>query len=327
MKKIYILLCLFLSLLTGCSKKTKNDVIKEIDSKISYSYSLEGNLSVLSNENIFNYKVYVDVLKNKKYKVSLTNISNNHTQVILKNYDGVYVVTPELNKCFKFQSNWPNNSSQIFLIDSILHDLCSEKSKFTTLKDGFSISSPVNYSNNRLMKKQKVYIDKNFNIKNIKVVDKNNSIQMEFNIKKVKYSPKLPDKIFQLDFIMHNYRDCLTKPTTKLDESIYPLFLPNGIRLTSNEKLKKHDGERIIMSFDGDKSFLLVEETANVFDEFTIIPSYGEPYFLSDTLGVMTDNSLSWISNGIEYYMISDEINTSELAEIARSISVIPTMK
>ena len=93
------------------------------------------------------------------------------------------------------------------------------------------------------------------------------------------------------------------------------------------EKIKKDDGERVIMTFDGEKPFLLVEENATTMEEFTIIPTYGEPYRLMDTLGVMTDNSLSWESNGIEYYLVSDVLNQEELVEIAQSIYSLPTMK
>ena len=46
-----------------------------------------------------------------------------------------------------------------------------------------------------------------------------------------------------------------------------------------------------------------------------------------DTLGVMTDNSLSWTSNGIEYYIVSDVLNQNELVEVAQSINVVQTMK
>ena len=81
------------------------------------------------------------------------------------------------------------------------------------------------------------------------------------------------------------------------------------------------------MTFDGDKPFLLVEETSNVMDEFTVIPTSGEPYMLMDTLGVMTSNSLSWSTGGVDYYLVSDVLNTDELVEIAQSISAMPTMK
>ena len=58
-----------------------------------------------------------------KFKVSLINNSTNHEQVILRNDDGVFVLTPSLNKSFKFQSDWPYNNSQIYLLGSIIDDL------------------------------------------------------------------------------------------------------------------------------------------------------------------------------------------------------------
>ena len=46
-----------------------------------------------------------------------------------------------------------------------------------------------------------------------------------------------------------------------------------------------------------------------------------------DALGAMTDNSISWTSNGIDYYIVSDVMNQDELVEVAKSINVLPTMK
>ena len=81
------------------------------------------------------------------------------------------------------------------------------------------------------------------------------------------------------------------------------------------------------MTFDGEKPFLLVEETANIEEEMTIVPTYGEPYMLIDTVGAMTENSLTWTSGGIEYYIVSDVMNQDELIEVAGSIGTLPTMK
>ena len=43
--------------------------------------------------------------------------------VILKNEEGVFVLTPSLNKSFKFQSDWPYNNSQSYLLQNILNDI------------------------------------------------------------------------------------------------------------------------------------------------------------------------------------------------------------
>ena len=199
--------------------------------------------------------------------------------------------------------------------------------KFKETDDGYEFITTVNYPNNKNLINQKISIDKKLNIEEVKIYDSNDSIRMELNIEDIDYSPTYKDNYFELDSIMKTFEEVDELQSSNLDDSIYPLFLPIGTKLTSSEKIKKDDGERIIMTFDGDKPFLLVEETANIMDEFTIIPTNGEPYMLMDTLGVMTDNSLSWTSNGIEYYIVSDVMGKDELIEIAQSISVLPTLK
>ena len=57
------------------------------------------------------------------------------------------------------------------------------------------------------------------------------------------------------------------------------------------------------------------------------MPTLGEPTILLDTIGSLSENSASWISNGIEYYIASDVLSEDELSNIAKSISTIPVMK
>ena len=165
---------------------------------------------------------------------------------------------------------------------------------------------------------------KKLNIKNVKVYDGNDAIKMELNVNNIDYSPTFKDDYFELDTIMRTFSDSEAVESSNLDDSIYPLFVPLNTSLTNSERIETDTGERIIMTFSGDKPFLLVEETASVMEEFTVIPTYGEPYMFMDTLGVMTDTSLSWTSNGIEYYLISEVMSKDELIEVAQSIYELP---
>ncbi len=242
----------------------------------------------------------------------------------------VIVLTPSLNKSFKFQSDWPYSNSQIYLLGALLNDIKnSNDCNFKKNDNGYIFSTSVNYPNNRKLVSQTIELDKKLNIKMVKVFDENNIAYMTMKFNDIDYSPTFKDNYFDLDTIMSTYSDDIdtTSEVMALDESIYPLVIPTGTKLVSEEKIKKDIGERVIMTFDGDKPFLLVEETANVEEEFTIIPTYGEPYQLMDTLGVMTNNSLSWVSGGVEYYLVSDVLEQDELVEIAQSINVLPTMK
>ncbi len=242
----------------------------------------------------------------------------------------VYVLTPALNKSFKFQSDWPYSNSQIYLLKSLVNDIKNTKDrKFKETDKGYIFTTDVNYPNNSKLVKQTIEFDNKHNFKRVKVYDSNNVIYMTMTFNNIDYSPTFKKNYFDLNTIMGAYsidKENVEK-TVALDDTIYPLVLPTGTKLVSEEKVQKDVGERIIMTFDGDKPFLLVEESAVCEDEFTIIPTYGEPYQLMDTLGVMTNNSLTWTSNGIEYYIVSDVLNQDELIEVAQSISYLPTMK
>ena len=167
------------------------------------------------------------------------------------------------------------------------------------------------------------------------VVDENDTSQMKMLFQTINLSPDISNDIFDLNKIMGNSeknsqpeKDPNNSQTTStLDDIIYPLYIPTGTVLTNSEKINKTDGERIIMTFEGEKPFLLVEETTSIEEELAIVPTYGEPYLLTDTVGALTDNSITWSSNGIDYYLVSNVMSQQELIDIARSVSAIPVMK
>ena len=125
MKKLTLIAVGLMFLLTGCGKKTPEDLISKFEKTVnnSKSYTLKGNMEILSNEQTFTYSLEANFLKDNYYKVTLVNQTNNHEQIILRNNDGVYVITPSLNKSFKFQSEWPHSSSQSYILASIIKDI------------------------------------------------------------------------------------------------------------------------------------------------------------------------------------------------------------
>ena len=389
MKKIFVFMMLIgLMFLTGCGKDNAESVFKDLTKKISNlnGYTISGVLEVKNNNNSYTYDVSVSYMSKDKYKVELVNKANNHEQVILRNDDGVFVLTPSLNKSFKFQSDWPYNNSQVYILNSIIDDLNKDNKTTKEEVDGkYVFTSKVNYPNNNKLTSQKVTVTKDLFIEKVEVLNDEGNAEMIFTINNTDYNPTFNETYFEVNSIINtnnkddnnksenkedkkeettteNKQTCdpekdenckkdnnakpqsniennyIVKPITmtmngqeeekdtkkvaSLEDVVYPLYLPTGTVLKEQEKVSKTDGERVILTFSGDKGFTLVEETASVEKEFTIIPTYGEPGFVNDTVGAITDNSLNWISNGIEYYMVSDVMSTVELLDIANSINV-----
>ncbi len=338
MKRIFVLLLIFSIVLTGCGNIKIKDIKKEIIKKYDKSngYQMEGVLTIYNNDDVYHYDVVSSYKKDHFYHISILNQNNDFKQIILKNDDGVFLYTPSLNRSFKFQSDWPYKNSQIYLLDAIMNDLENDKdSSFLKKNDSYIVSTKVHYPNNSSFSSQKIVFNSDYKIKKITVYDSNEKVCMEFQVNRLTFSPKFSKNFFQLDTIQSDNSqtneeesdDSEVKETGTLEDVIYPLFVPSGTKLVDEEKVLKDSGERVIMTYDGEKSFLLVEETQDVFQEFTIIPSTGEPFQLMDTIGVMTDNSLSWSSGNTEYYLVSDVMSQNELIEVAQSIVGITSLK
>jgi hypothetical protein len=241
----------------------------------------------------------------------------------------ISVLTPSLNKSFKFQSEWPYNNSQSYILQTIIDDIKDDKDrKFEETENYYVFTSKVNYPNNRKLENQVVYFDKKLNIKEVQVNDKNGNTVIKVKFTKTDLKATYKSKYFTLNENMQTaVIDETVESVSKIEDIIYPMYIPEKTSLNSQDTVKKDAGERIILTFEGEKPFILVEETVNKEEELTTIPTYGEPSMLIDTIGAIADNSVSWISNGIEYYVASDAMETNELISIATSISTVPVGK
>ena len=329
MKKLFFISLIFsLFFLTGCGKYTEKSIVKDINKKLNQisSYHIEGDMEIYSGEDVYKYRVKSS-FENDNYRVSLTNKSNNHEQIILRNEDGVYVLTPSLNKTFKFQSDWPENNSQVYILKSIQNDINDDKKVKLENKNGnYILTVKVSKTNNKDLNYQKIYLDKKLNITKIEVFDESNNKQIVMNYDSVDTKASFNNKYFKVSENMKTSNETNTTSTI-LEESIYPMFLPSGTYLSDEESVSKEDGDRVILTFAGESPFILVEESTKKTDEIQITPVYGEPTIISDTVAALSDTSINFISNGIEYYIASDNLTKQQIIEVAKSINSLPVMK
>ena len=332
MKKI-LLFCVALVLpflMIGCGKYGEKDLIKDLSQKVEESkgYYLNGELEIMNNEESYLYDVEVSYSEGDKFKVSLKNKTNNHEQIILKNEEGVYVLTPSLNKSFKFQSEWPYNNSQSYLLQVIMKDINNDNDKtFEEVENGYVITSKANYSNNKDLVKQKLYVDKNGNFNKVEVVDQNNNVKIKMTFKTIDLNSTFNNDYFQLENCMSSASVSEENiPASNINEIIFPMYIPDDTYLYSQNKVQLDEGERVILTFGGDKPFVLVQETTKKGNDL-IIPVSGEPSMVLDTVGSLSESSVNWISNGIEYYVSSSALTKQELLDVANSMGVMPVGK
>ena len=314
-------------LLFGCGKVSTDSLISKYEKLLSdaKSYSLTGVMDIVSNEEVYHYNIAVDYMKDDYYRASLTNKDTNHEQIILKNKGGVYVITPSLNKSFKFQSDWPNDSSQAYILSSLLKDLKNDSNVLLEeVEDKYILSSTVNYPNNASLVCQKITFNKDMIPEVVSVFDKEGHESVTLKFSKLNFNVDMDEDYFELDSI--KCEEC-SQTTSTLDEVVYPMYLPNGTKFKSEETVKTDDSERVILTFSGDKSFILIEEASKSGEEFEVTTTSGELVFYENVLGTLSDASFNWTMNGKDYYLIGSNLTNEELLKVAASTSVVALSK
>lgn len=321
MKKI--LIAISCVLLVACSKSS--NALKEITKSInnSNSYYLDGTLEVMNGDDSSFYNVKVSYKKDNLFKVSLTNQINNHEQIILRNTDGVYVLTPSIGKSFKFQSDWPYNNSQIYLLQTLLNDINNSEYTYKETNEGYTYTTNVTYSNDRNLVKQDITFGKDYKIKSVLVYDKNESIKMKMIFSAVDMNKNYDSSYFTLEENMKGTK--AEESTASLKDIVYPMYVPSDTYLTNKETIDTNNGKRVILTFTGAKPFTFVQENVALTDVTLLID--GEFVLLNDVLGNVTESEVSWISGGIEYYITSDVLSKQEMIEIASSVGLLAVSK
>lgn len=347
MKKIFILFGVLLFTITGCGEYKLEDAIKDFSKSVenSKSYKVNGTMEISSGEEIFTYSIDTYYLKDDYYKVILVNQTNNHEQIILKNADGLYVVTPSLNKSFKFDSVWPDNSSQAYILQNLVNDIKNDSSATLEKKDNeYIIRSKVNYPNNEELSYQKIHFDKNMNLNKVEVYNNEDIVKIKVNFKAIDLKAKLSEDDFVLNDLIdepntnetQNNDNCSEKTckeesnnceegkceetSSTLESIIYPLYIPSETHLSSSETVSTETGQRVILTFSGDKNFVIVEEKAVASSDFEVVPVFGDPLMLNDTVGALSSNSISWHANDISYYLVSSDLTANEMVNVAKSL-------
>ncbi len=330
MKKIFVLLVSICLVMCGCGSYNQEKAVKDFKNLVdnNKSYYLEGNMSIVSGEKNYTYDVSVSYMQGSYYKVNLLNTDNSHEQIILKNDEGVYVITPDLNKSFKFQSDWPNNSSQAYILETILNDIEKDSSRSFEEKDGkYYITSGVNYPNNSNFKTQKVTFNKKMEPEKVEILSTDGTTGITMNFTKIEWSKKFEKDYFTLNANIKE--DCCkeTKETGSIEDIIYPMYIPVGTKFQNQEVVKSDGSERVILTFEGEKPFILVEELSNASKEFEVTSATGDLVFYETILGALTDTSVSWSNGGRDYYIIGQNLSNEELLQIASSTASVAVVK
>lgn len=329
-KKLLLLLAglMVVFVLSACGTKSQDEVIKELDGKIENlkGYKADAKMTLQMGKEPQTYDVQIWHKQPSYYRVNLKNAQKDQSQMILKNDEGVYVLTPALNKSFKFQSDWPENSSQAYLYESLVKDIMEDKeAKFTATEKYYIFETKTRYQNNKILPFQEITLNKkDLSPVNVKVMDtdKNALVTVEFS--NVKFDVNFDDKDFDMQKNMTGAQLEVPVMNDLGDDEFsvkYPSIDIPGVSLIEEKQMELDNGKRIILTYDGEKSFTLVQEKTEVAPATagaTVIN--GEPIDLGFTFGAISNNTIIWTYQGVDYMIASNDLTEEEMVSIARSV-------
>lgn len=315
-------------LLAACGSKSKDDVVKELNGKLNdlsgYKVDAKMTLKMGADSQVYNVEIWHK--DPTFYRVNLKNAEKDQSQMILRNKEGVFVLTPALRKSFKFQSDWPQNSSQAYLYESLIKDIVSDKeAKFTTTKEHYVFETKTRYQNNSMLPIQEIKLNKeDLSPAVVKVMDPDRNALVTVEFSKVKFNASFDDSDFDMQKNMTRADLNLPVMADSKDTTFtvkYPTADLNGTKLVDEKEVKLENGKRVVLTYDGEKTFTLVQEKVTV-KEASTSPTYvdGDLVDLGVTIGAVSDGSITWTMDGVDYMIASNDLSEEELVEIARTV-------
>jgi len=320
-KKIYIIGVSVVLLIVGIFSFFKlkgNSLEKTLEKAKAYTkYELVCDMEMVQNDELKSYEVKVDYLKNKKqnyYKVELYDKSLNQSQIIIKNKEGVYVLTPTLNQVFKFQSDWPDNSPKPYIYSSLLSLLENNKAEKT--KDGYQVEGKIKYPNDARIVKEEIIFDKNLTPQRITCLDKDETEIVIVKVKEFNTKKNLKTDNFNQDKVLKEAKNDY-QTAANLD-ILYPVALM-GSTLESETVSTIEGDKNHILRFTGDKNFTIVE-SQEAKDEAVVNVVSDEVIDLIDGFAYYSDGKLSMMNAGVMCSLYSNDLTKDEMVSIMTSM-------
>lgn len=287
------------------------------------SYLLEGVMEVAEGEDTKSYDVSVKYLKQDDqdyFRVAMKDSGMNQEQEIIRNAEGVFVVTPTLNQIFKFQGNWPSNSLKPYLLQSMREIAADESAQIEQTEEGYQISAGVTYPNNRNFTQQEMVFSDDLKIKSVQIFDDDHVLQMKMLFSKVDYEPGLTAEDFQVPQQLE--KETAAEPITNEDLPLMPMETFGAV--LSNSSVVENDGKvQYVLEYTGEKNFTIVEEVAESEETTQTIIMSGSLVDGLNMVGRYDGNHMTSVINSVRYTIYSDDLSEEEMSAVLQSMQVV----
>ena len=320
MKKICLLTVgILLIFLSSCNlKEISIKAVCDYYSNLN-SYQTTANMNMYKENELVSFNVKASYLAPNYYRVEFSNASNNNEQIIIKNDEGVFVLTPILNKQFKFESDWPLNSSHAYLLSSIIKDIVNDETATLANDDTeISIKCKVTHKVNQKL----TYMKFNVSVEDYHPIsccfyDATDAKQVEVLFNDFKENPNIAKDYFNADKIMD-------EKTTLLGEG----SVENVSGSLDVSYLKENDDDikveiyedRMVATYNEYVSYVVVCQKIAVQELDTPLRIYDDLEMTELGVVCITNNSINYFYKDQFITIYSSDLSVNEFLDVANTI-------
>lgn len=192
--------------LSACGTKDAESVVKDLDKFLNSmeGYTGSGTMTLHNGQQPQAYQVEVSYQKPESYRIKLTNVEKDITQIVLRNDEGVFVLTPKQNKVFRFQSDWPQKQGQVYLYQTLVQSILLDGSRqFTTTDEAYVFDVMAQYNNTSLAR-QKIWLSQDdYHPLQVEVSDTNATVLVDVKFDTFEFNPSFTEDYFATDANMN----------------------------------------------------------------------------------------------------------------------------
>lgn len=192
----------FALVLSACGTKDAESVVKDLDKFLNSmeGYTGTGTMTLHNGQQPQAYQVEVAYQKPESYRIKLTNVEKDITQIVLRNDEGVFVLTPKQNKVFRFQSEWPQKQGQVYLYQTLVSSILLDGSReFTTTEDAYVFDVTAQYNSTSLAR-QKIWLSQDdYRPLQVEVSDTNATVLVDVKFDTFQFNPSFAENYFATD--------------------------------------------------------------------------------------------------------------------------------
>jgi outer membrane lipoprotein-sorting protein len=322
--KLALAMGIVVAAVAGCGIASKEDMANRLKNEAaaldSSNYLSTATMTVQMDNSSQTYYIETAYESPSIYRIKLGDANKNINQIIVRNESGMFIVSPSLQKVFRFNGNWAQNQGHIYLYDQILQQLAASKD-LKQVKSGsdYTFEIPTATGNDVVTKEQVVLNSKSLDPKQVVLFD-----QKGRAVVTIKFLTFKQNMTFQTaDFDPHKLinQSGATK-TTLAGQTVDTGFIPPSDLLGDTLDLQAPEAmsDGFLLRYKGMHDFVLNQWRPDSQDQgipnAKMVDLFGVPALFTNVNG---DKEMIWMNDDREFALTSHQLSLGEMKQVAIS--------